>query len=215
MGGTGDDQISVTANGDINSGSTISGGAGTDSIVVTSTNVTQLDLTGSLATTERWDTSGGASNGVQILTNNSNLFFSGIQSITAGSGSGDDLRIDQRPGDPNGFLDIRGYTLTNVDTITMVDIANGQELLLDPLTTLTGLSEIAGVTSSSSVADDTVYILGGSFDFSGINFTGSLSIIRTSPDHGTAYDLVNTNKANVSSLENAFKMAEKIYKNRQ
>ena len=26
--------------------------------------------------------------------------------------------------------------------------------------------------------------------FSGVNYTGNLDIIRTSPDHGTAYDLV-------------------------
>ena len=199
VGGVGDDQISVKANGDINSGTVISGGAGTDSIVVTSTSVTQLDLTGNLATTERWDTSGGASNGVQILTNNSNLFFSGIQSITAGSGSGDDLRIDQRPGDPNGFLDIRGYTLTNVDAITMVDIANAQELLLDPLTTLAGLSEIAGVTSSSSVADDTVYILGGSFDFSGINFTNIKTLAISGSNFASSVGSVETIGADSST----------------
>ena len=28
--------------------------------------------------------------------------------------------------------------------------------------------------------------------FSGVNYTGNLSIIRTSPDHGTAYNLVGT-----------------------
>ena len=195
-GGAGDDQISVASNSDINSGSNISGGAGTDSIVVTSTNVTQLDLTGSIATMERWDTSAGASGGVQILTNNTNLFFSGIQSITAGSGSGDDLRMDQRPGDPNGFLDIRGYTLTNVDAITMVDIANGQDLILDPLTTLTGLSEISGVTSSSSVADDLVFLNGGSFDFSGINFSNIKTVFIRASNFGSSFGSAETIGAN-------------------
>ena len=28
--------------------------------------------------------------------------------------------------------------------------------------------------------------------FRGVNYTGNLDIIRTSPDHGTAYDLVKT-----------------------
>ena len=51
-------------------------------------------------------------------------------------------------------------------------------------------------------------------DFKGVNFTGSLDIIRTSPDHGTAYDLVNTKKANISSLYQSFILADKIYKNR-
>ena len=37
-------------------------------------------------------------------------------------------------------------------------------------------------------------------EFKGVNYTGSLDIIRTSPDHGTAYDMVNTNKANTKSL---------------
>jgi len=50
--------------------------------------------------------------------------------------------------------------------------------------------------------------------FGGVNFTSSLGIIRTSPDHGTAYDLINTNKANNQSLINSFIIAEKIYTNR-
>ena len=51
-------------------------------------------------------------------------------------------------------------------------------------------------------------------EFEGVNYTGSLDIIRTSPDHGTAYDMVDTNKANIRSLYNSFKLADTIYKNR-
>ena len=51
-------------------------------------------------------------------------------------------------------------------------------------------------------------------DTNGTNFTGSLSIIRVSPAHGTAYNLVNTNKFNDKSLENSFIIADKIFKNR-
>ena len=51
-------------------------------------------------------------------------------------------------------------------------------------------------------------------EFEGVNFTGSLNIIRTSPQHGTAYDLLNIKKANNKSLLNSFLLAEKIYKNR-
>ena len=40
--------------------------------------------------------------------------------------------------------------------------------------------------------------------FSGINYTGNLSVIRTSPDHGTAYNLVGTNKVSKKSLVNCF-----------
>ena len=50
--------------------------------------------------------------------------------------------------------------------------------------------------------------------FKGVNYTGSLSIIRTSPDHGIAYDLVNIKNANDNSLINSFVLAEKIYRNR-
>ncbi len=39
----------------------------------------------------------------------------------------------------------------------------------------------------------------------GINFTGGLSILRVSPDHGTAYDLVGKNIAENKSLINCYK----------
>jgi len=48
----------------------------------------------------------------------------------------------------------------------------------------------------------------------GVNYTSSLDIIRTSPDHGTAYDLINNNNASNKSLINSFILAEKIYQNR-
>tara|TARA_Y100000590_G_C15745483_1_gene1021828 strand:+ start:2999 stop:3994 length:996 start_codon:yes stop_codon:yes gene_type:complete len=48
----------------------------------------------------------------------------------------------------------------------------------------------------------------------GVNFTSGLSFIRTSPCHGTAYDLVGTNKASESSLLNAILLANKIFLNR-
>ena len=46
--------------------------------------------------------------------------------------------------------------------------------------------------------------------FSGVNFTGNLDIIRTSPDHGTAYNLVGTNKISNKSLLNCFNLIKKI-----
>lgn len=49
---------------------------------------------------------------------------------------------------------------------------------------------------------------------SGVNYTGSLDIVRLSPDHGTAYDLVGTSKADSKSLLNCFKDLNIIYKNR-
>ena len=48
----------------------------------------------------------------------------------------------------------------------------------------------------------------------GVNFTAGLPIIRTSPDHGTAYDIAGKNKASFISFQNAILMAKQIYLNR-
>ena len=44
----------------------------------------------------------------------------------------------------------------------------------------------------------------------GVNVTLGLPFIRTSPDHGTAFDLAGTNKANPQSLINAIKLAHQL-----
>ncbi|MCX6149780.1 MAG: 4-hydroxythreonine-4-phosphate dehydrogenase PdxA [Ignavibacteriales bacterium] len=49
---------------------------------------------------------------------------------------------------------------------------------------------------------------------SGVNYTAGLPIIRTSPDHGTAYDIAGGNKADENSLVEAFNYANKIIDNR-
>jgi 4-hydroxythreonine-4-phosphate dehydrogenase len=48
----------------------------------------------------------------------------------------------------------------------------------------------------------------------GINFSAGLRIVRTSPDHGTAYDIAGKNRANLSSMLEAIKLAIQISKNR-
>ena len=54
-----------------------------------------------------------------------------------------------------------------------------------------------------------------SFAFdSGVNFTAGLPIVRTSPDHGTAYDLAGGNRANPQSMMSAIYMAIDVYRNR-
>ena len=50
---------------------------------------------------------------------------------------------------------------------------------------------------------------------SGINFTTGLSVIRISPDHGTAYNLVGKNLANTKSIMNCFKLLLTLSKNRK
>jgi len=50
---------------------------------------------------------------------------------------------------------------------------------------------------------------------SGVNFTAGLPIVRTSPDHGTAYDIAGQDKASDESFRQAIYMAIDIYKNRK
>jgi 4-hydroxythreonine-4-phosphate dehydrogenase len=49
----------------------------------------------------------------------------------------------------------------------------------------------------------------------GVNFSAGLTIIRTSPDHGTAYDIAGKNKASLSSMLEAITLALTISKNRR
>lgn len=49
----------------------------------------------------------------------------------------------------------------------------------------------------------------------GVNFTSGLPIIRTSPDHGTAYDLAGKNEANPNSFRQSLYLAVDLFKNRQ
>ncbi len=50
---------------------------------------------------------------------------------------------------------------------------------------------------------------------SGVNYTAGLSIVRTSPAHGTAYDLAGMNKASEESFRQALFMAYDVVKNRR
>ena len=48
----------------------------------------------------------------------------------------------------------------------------------------------------------------------GVNYTAGLPVIRTSPDHGTAYDIAGQNKASEESFRHAIYLACDIHKNR-
>ena len=48
----------------------------------------------------------------------------------------------------------------------------------------------------------------------GVNFTAGLPVIRTSPDHGTAYEMAGRDEANPRSMISAIYTAIDIYKNR-
>ena len=49
----------------------------------------------------------------------------------------------------------------------------------------------------------------------GVNFTAGLPIVRTSPDHGTAFEIAGKNIASPASMIEAIKMAVTIVRNRQ
>ncbi len=49
----------------------------------------------------------------------------------------------------------------------------------------------------------------------GVNYTASLGIVRTSPDHGTAYDIAGRNEADPSSLRQAVWTACDVWRSRR
>jgi 4-hydroxythreonine-4-phosphate dehydrogenase len=49
----------------------------------------------------------------------------------------------------------------------------------------------------------------------GVNYTAGLPIVRTSPDHGTGYDIAGKNIANESSFREALYLAKDIFFNRK
>lgn len=51
-------------------------------------------------------------------------------------------------------------------------------------------------------------------DMTGVNFTAGLPIVRTSPDHGTGYDIAGKNEADERSMRNALYMAVDVLRQR-
>jgi 4-hydroxythreonine-4-phosphate dehydrogenase len=49
---------------------------------------------------------------------------------------------------------------------------------------------------------------------SGVNFTAGLPVVRTSPAHGTAYELAGKNEASEDSFRNALYLAIDVARNR-
>jgi 4-hydroxythreonine-4-phosphate dehydrogenase len=48
----------------------------------------------------------------------------------------------------------------------------------------------------------------------GVNYTAGLPVVRTSPDHGTAYGIAGKNQADCSSMREAIFLASEIIRNR-
>ena len=51
--------------------------------------------------------------------------------------------------------------------------------------------------------------------FRGVNYTAGMPFIRTSPDHGVAYDIAGTGKGDPESFRQAFYLAMDLYYNRE
>ncbi len=51
--------------------------------------------------------------------------------------------------------------------------------------------------------------------YDGVNYTAGLPVVRTSPDHGTAYDIAGQGVADATSFKQAIYMAIDIFKNRK
>jgi 4-hydroxythreonine-4-phosphate dehydrogenase len=49
---------------------------------------------------------------------------------------------------------------------------------------------------------------------SGVNFTAGLPVVRTSPDHGTAYDMVGRDQSDPHSMMHAIYTAIDIFRSR-
>ena len=49
----------------------------------------------------------------------------------------------------------------------------------------------------------------------GVNYTAGLPIVRTSPDHGTAFDIAGQGKADENSMRQAIYTAIDVFRNRQ
>ena len=47
-----------------------------------------------------------------------------------------------------------------------------------------------------------------------MNFTSGLPIVRTSPDHGTAYDIAGKGHASCTSFNKALLLAREVFNNR-
>lgn len=52
-------------------------------------------------------------------------------------------------------------------------------------------------------------------NYSGINFTSNLNVIRVSPSHGTARNIIGDKSASSKGIINSFQIINKVYKNRK
>ena len=183
VGGAGNDTFQIAASSDITSGIELSGGAGTDTLTVTSTDVSALNFLSqntSLATLETLNITGGATGGVAVSIGNDALDFT---TLTA-DGTADSLSVFSDFG--GNDVDLRGITLTDVETVSMTQASFQQFMRVDADTTFTGVTTISGTVNGSTV-DEQIFV-NGDRDFSGITFT-NIDLISLSAGSGTRQTL--------------------------
>ena len=96
----------------------------------------------------------------------------------------------------------------------LIDAFNSDNLTLTgphPADTLFHAAARARYDAAICMYHDQALIPIKTLDFDrGVNVTLGLPFIRTSPDHGTAFDIAGTGAANPSSLVEALKMAQSM-----
>ncbi|SMR71723.1 4-hydroxythreonine-4-phosphate dehydrogenase [Aliiroseovarius halocynthiae] len=105
--------------------------------------------------------------------------------------------------------------MDEIDMITpLLDDLRTEGLdLLGPLPadTMFHASARAGYDAAVCMYHDQALIPIKTIDFAGgVNVTLGLPFVRTSPDHGTAYDIAGSGKADATSLINALRMAHQL-----
>ena len=99
----------------------------------------------------------------------------------------------------------------------LAEIQNDRYTLTGPLSADTMFHAAARKAYDAAIAmyHDQALIPIKTLDFDrGVNVTLGLPFIRTSPDHGTAFDIAGQGKANPSSLIEALKLAHSMARGR-
>ena len=171
-GGDGDDTFQIAAASDITSGVGLSGGAGTDTLSLTSTSISALDFSlndVSFATLESFNLSGGADSGVAVTMRGNDLDAI-LQFV--GDGTTDVINVFTDDFDARGltFNGIEQINLTETISSNSSDPGTSQQMKFNSSTSITGLDVISGTADTNGDLEDKVD-LSGSRDFSGITFT--------------------------------------------
>jgi hypothetical protein len=171
-GGDGDDTFQIAAASDITSGVDLSGGAGTDTLSLTSTSISALDFSLNdvqFATLESFNLSGGAASGVAVTMRGN--FLDTIPQFV-GDGTTDVINVFTDDFDARGltFNGIEQINLTETISSNSSDPGTSQQMKFNSSTSITGLDVISGTADTNGDLEDKVD-LSGSRDFSGITFT--------------------------------------------